>query len=108
MKIYKRYCDKASFFIFTISLVVIFFFCIGVFAYEFLYIDNFYTDLNECYLTQSFSCMAHSIAEYNIAKDNLLLVLSINISFIGAIFGFLIVVLYRDFKLYIKDRNEAR
>lgn len=108
MILYKRYCDKAQFFIFIISLVVIFFFGIGMFVYFYISIDNFYTELNKCYLTQSFYCMASAISEYNIIKDNILLFFSVNLSFIGAIFGFLIIVIYKDFKLYIEKKNETR
>lgn len=97
-KVYTRFSDKVTFIALVIGVGISFLACIGIYSYEFIQTTSFWEQATVCYASQNFQCLLELRADMSIHKDLLLSATGGILSFIGLIFGFLSVTLYKAFK----------
>ena len=102
MKVYTRFGDKATIIALIIGVIFFFLSCIGIYTYEFFVTQEFWGDSVKCLAERDFDCILNIRASQSINKDMVLTMVGANLSIIGVIFGFLIVLLY-SFKPHQKS-----
>lgn len=98
-KVYTRFSDKVTFIALVIGVGLSFLLCIGIYSYEFLQTQTFWEQAMECTKNGGdYNCLVEVRATQTINKDLLLSTMGASLSFIGIIFGFLSVTLYKAYK----------
>lgn len=96
MQVYSRFNDKVTFLVLIVSVVISFFVCLGIYAYEFYATQEFWQNSVQCVVKQDFQCILNIRTSQTINKDLFLTIIGANLSIIGVIFGFLAVTLYKS------------
>lgn len=98
LKVYTRFSDKITFIALVIGVAISFICGLFIYTYEFQQTQDFWEAGVYCIANQDFKCLLDTRLSQTINKDLFLTILGSNLSFIGLIFGFLSVTLYKACK----------
>lgn len=103
-----RFSDVATFLILFVIVCLSFIASLYLYTSEFIRSEEFWLSASTCVAAQDFACLYSLMVDKAMHRDILLSVAGAALSVQGAIFGVLVVMLYKEIAVYRLDCSEQK